>query len=220
MQPAFLAAIFSDDAIAELQINDSNLKDSTGEISFWPLTSRNAGILVDMVLTSLGRFKTLLSRNPRVLASILDLLKALWQQAAQYMDVLKAMAGSKKFWGQMSEGILMISNMEVPLYGNLTEAEAQSIVYKYRCQSTAFDIFSLAMFLLKKLSHAEILKKQADHSSNGRVGGLIDSQKLEPLNLQHAKDIFSSWFNSSEFSKLVKLASASVYDVDIQIHAK
>ncbi|KAL9253348.1 hypothetical protein AKJ16_DCAP10515 [Drosera capensis] len=219
-QPAFISAIFTGAATTELQMNASNRKDQAGENAFWPLTSKNASILIDMVLTSLERYESLVNSNPQALASILDFLKALWQQAAQYADLLKGITSSRKFWQNLSGCILSISGMEVPSPSNLSEADARSIAYNYRCQSTAFDIFSLAMFLHKKLLHAEVLTQQASRSSGGSIGGSIDSQKLESLNLQHVKDILFSWSNSSEFNKLVRLASATVFDAEIYHHAK
>ncbi|KAL9250848.1 PTST homolog 2, chloroplastic-like protein, partial [Drosera capensis] len=150
-QPAFLSATFTGAATTELQMNASNTKDHTGEISFWPLTSKNASILIDM-------------------------------QASQYADLLKAITSSRKFGENLSGCILSISGMKIPSPSNLSEAVARSIACNYRCQSTAFDIFSLAMFLRKKLLHAEVLTKQASQSSSGSIGDSIDSQKLESLN--------------------------------------
>ncbi|GAB2245772.1 hypothetical protein Droror1_Dr00001265 [Drosera rotundifolia] len=219
-QPTFLSATFTGAATTELQMKASNTKDQAGKISFWPLTSKNANFLIDMVLTSLERYKSLVNSNPQALASILDFLKALWQQASQYADLLKAITSSRKFWENLSGCILSISGMEVPSPSNLSEADARSIACNYRCQSTAFDIFSLVMFLRKKLLHAEVLTKQASQFSSGSIGDSIDSQKLESLNLQHVKDILLSWSNSSEFNKLVKLASATVFDAEIYHHAK
>ncbi|GMH23663.1 hypothetical protein Nepgr_025506 [Nepenthes gracilis] len=219
-QPAFLDAIFAAEAITNFQKTDSVVKDLTNEFSFRPLTSENARLLVDMVLVYVHRSENLLQSNPRVLLSILDFLKALWQGAAQYMDILKTITKSKKFWERMSESISTITHMKAPAPQNLTEAEAQNFAYKYRCQSAALDILALDMFLQKKLLHGEILAEQADESSKESLGGFIKSLKPESSNLQHHKDIFSSWSKSSVLSELLKSAASCIYDVDIHRKAK
>ncbi|GAB4838483.1 hypothetical protein Ancab_028027 [Ancistrocladus abbreviatus] len=169
-QPAFLAAMFASEAPTSSRMSENDAK--------------------DMLLVYVERSEILVKSHPRVLTSVLNFLKALCQEAAQYTDILDTMTTSKKFWEMLAASISMTTQMKAPSPGNLTDTEAQSFTYKYKCQSA------------------------------GEVGNLIDNQKLESPNLQHVKNILLSWSKSSVLTELLKSSAACMYDIDIHLRAK
>lgn len=145
-------------------------------------------------------------------------MKALWQGAAQYIDILDTIRKSKKFWNQLSESILLISRKEVPLQTNLPEKEAQKLAFEYHCQSAALDIIASEIFLQKKLIHAQSLVRQTDHCSKGGSGTGTNAQVS--ANAGMLEDILLSWSDSSSLIVLLKSSAVCTYDSQVYLHGK
>lgn len=101
----------------------------------------------------------------------------------------------------------------------MTETEALNLAYKYQCHSTIMEIMAHEIFLQKKLSHAELLVKQAT-DSNGRIesASTITRSKLESSG--DLKDILFSWSGSFDLSRLIESYTHCVYDYEILYRAK
>ncbi|XP_021753127.1 uncharacterized protein LOC110718576 isoform X2 [Chenopodium quinoa] len=219
-QPAFLAALFAGEEIrADHSGTNGDLNEKGCYSTSQALKSDNATHLVDMLVLYVDRSVTLIERNARVLLSLLNLMKALWQGAAQYFDILKAIRKSKMFWKQLSESVILISRKEAPLPINLSESEAQKLSYEYQCQSAALDIMALEIFLQKKLMHVKSLMRQTDQSLKEGIGcvgnsaqGSAESEQLE--------DILLSWSDTPCLSNLLKSSAACMYDTDVYLQAK
>jgi len=147
-------------------------------------------------------------------------MRALWQGAAHYNNVLETIRKSKKFWKQLSEAILLVSNKETPSAKNLSEGDAQKFSCFYQCQSAAVDIMALEMFLQKKLLHVDSLVKQADESYKGGVADGIETSTQASADLRHVEDILLSWSESSGLSNLLRSSAACIQDTYIHLHAK
>ncbi|XP_056698928.1 uncharacterized protein [Spinacia oleracea] len=219
-QPAFLAAVFSGEEIRpDHSRNNGDLNENGRDSTSQALKSDNAMHLVEMLVLYVEKSDTLIERNARVLLSILNLMKALWQGAAQYTDILKAIRKSKKFWKQLSESVMLISRTEAPSPINLPETEAQKCSYEYQCQSAALDIMALEIFLQQKLLHAKFLIRQTDQSLKGKVGGIGTSAQVSAES-EHLEDILLSWSDSAGLSVLLKSTATCMYNTDIYLQAK
>lgn len=219
-QPAFLAAIFAGEEIrADHSRNNDNLNGKGSDLTSQALKSDNAMRLVDMLVLYVERSDMLIERNARVLLSILNFMKALWQGAAQFFDILEAIRKSKNFWKHLSECVMLISRKEAPLLINLSETEAQNFAYEYQCQSAALDIMALEIFLQKKLLHVRSLVRQTDQSLKGKVGDLGTNAQVSAESKQ-LEDILLSWSDSPCLSILLNSSAACMYDTDIYLQAK
>ncbi|XP_021775850.1 uncharacterized protein LOC110739698 isoform X1 [Chenopodium quinoa] len=219
-QPAFLAAIFAGDEIrADHLGTNGDLNEKGCYSTSQALKSDNATHLVDMLVLYVDRSVTLILRNARVLLSILNLMKALWQGAAQYFDILKAIRKCKMFWKQLSESVILISRKEAPLPINLAETEAQKLSYEYQCQSAALDIMALEIFLQKKLMHVKSLMRQTDQSLKEGIGG-VGNNAQGSAESEQLEDILLSWSDTPCLSNLLKSSAACMYDTDVYLQAK
>ncbi|XP_048491889.1 uncharacterized protein LOC104903976 isoform X2 [Beta vulgaris subsp. vulgaris] len=219
-QPAFLAALVSgEDIRADYSRNSGDSNEQGSDSTSQALKSDNAIRLVDMLVLYVERSDTLMKRNPRVLLSILNFMKALWQGAAQFIDMLETIRKSKKFWKQLSESMLLISCKEAPLPIDLPETDSQKFAYEYQCQSAALDIMALETFLQKKLLHLESLVRQADQLLKGGVGA-VGTKAQVSANSEQLEDILISWSDSSSLSILLKSSAVCMYDTDVYFQAK
>ncbi|KAJ8433951.1 hypothetical protein Cgig2_001880 [Carnegiea gigantea] len=200
--------------------NMGSSNEQTVDSTVQALKSENTTHLVDMLVLYVERSDTLVERNDKVFLSILHLMKALWQGAAHYNNILVTIRKSKKFWKQLSESILLASNKETPSAKNLSEGDAQKFSCFYQCQSAALDIMALEIFLQKKVLHADSLVKQADESSKGRVADGVETSTQASANLRRLEDILLSWSESSALSNLLRSSAACIQDADIYLHAK
>lgn len=161
----------------------------------------------------------LFSSNPRILLSVLHFLKALWEGAVQYINVLEHLKSTRTFWKQLCNCISVVTSLKTSVLENLTKVEAQSLVYKYCCQSAVLEIMAYEMFLKKKMLHAESLLKEAPHSKGNteNVGG---TEKLQSASDFELEDILSSWCDSSILGNLMKSYTYCEYDDQIFYRAK
>lgn len=219
-QPAFFAAIFAAEEIGSFDSsNMGSANEQTVDSTVQALKSENTTRLVDMLVLYVERSDTLIERNDKVLLSILHLMKALWQGAARYNNILETIRKSK-FWKQLSESVLLASDKETPSAKNLSEGDAQKFSCFYQCQSAALDIMALEIFWQKKVLHADSLVKQANESSKGRVADGVETSTQASANLRHLEDILLSWSESSALSNLLRSSAACIQDADIYLHAK
>ncbi|XP_057518162.1 uncharacterized protein LOC130799071 isoform X1 [Amaranthus tricolor] len=219
-QPAFLAAIFSGDEVtANCSGNNGNSNGKGSDSTYQALKSDNAKPLVDTLVIYVERSDVLVKRNARVLLSVLNLMKALWQGAAQYIDILEAVRKSKQFWKQLSECVLLVCREEPPIPTSLSENLAHKFASEYQCQSVALEIMALETFLQKKLIHAESLVRQADQSFKGEDSSLSTNAQVS-LKSDQLENILLSWSDSSSLSILLKSSAACMYDTDIYFHAE
>lgn len=151
---------------------------------------------------------------------MLNFLKALWQGAGQYTDILEQLKSSGKFWKQLSNSVSLIASMEAPLHENYVDLEALTWAYRFRCQSVIFELMAYDTFLHEKLLHAEFLVKQAAQSSKDRTENAVSTEKSKALTDCDLKDILSSWSESSFFGNLIKSFSSCEHDNEIHIRAK
>lgn len=151
--------------------------------------------------------------------NVLNFLKALWQGAGQYTNILEWLKGSGKFWKQLANSFSPIAKLQSLKLEKMTEKEALSLAYKYRCQSTVLEIMAHDLFLKKKLLHVESLVKQAT-GTNGGLESAASAELSKPVNDSDLKDILSSWCQSSVLVSLIKSYTSCAYDNEILFHAK
>lgn len=213
-QPAFLVDVFAAKESTDVQCsNVDSVKQPANEASFGPQGSKKSS-LVDALLHYVDRASDLINSNPRILLNVLNLMKALWQGAAQYTQILSWLRSSENFWKQLSNTISQIAGIEDPPLENLTEMGGQNFAYKYRCQSAVLEIIAYEMFLQKKLSHAESLVKHTAESKN-RIENAVNIEKSNAT-----KDIMSNWCGSSVLGNLIKSYTSCEYDNEKYFRAK
>lgn len=147
-------------------------------------------------------------------------MKALWQGAAQYADILEWLKSSGKFWKHFCNSLSLIARKEASLPENLTDMEVLSLAYKYQCQTAVSEIMAEDMFLQKKLLHAEFLVKRTAESSKEGTGNSVGFEKLKSENLHHLKDVLSTWCENSVLLDLIKSYASCQYDTEIYLRAK
>ncbi|KAI9181025.1 hypothetical protein LWI28_010510 [Acer negundo] len=218
-QPAFLIALFAIKEIKDFQpSNGTDMKHPTKEASLVPQESKKSSLLYALLLY-VERSDDLINSNPRILLNVLNFFKAIWQGAGQYTNILERLKSLGKFWKQLSNSFSLTTSLRSPPFENMTEKEAQSLSYKYQCQSTILEIMAHDMFLQKKLLHAELLVKQATESK-GRIENAVSAEQSKSAKDSDLKDILSSWCESSVLSSLIKSYTSCVYDNEIHSRAK
>ena len=153
-----------------------------------------------------------------MLLNVLNFLKALWQRAAQYINILGRLKNSDKFWKQLSNCILLTS-VDSSSSNRLTETEALNLAYRYQCQSSILEITAYDMFLRKKLLQVESLEKQ-EPDSRGTVENSVNADKPKAANLYNHRDILSTWCQSSVLVNLIKSLTSYDYDNKSFYHAQ
>nr|XP_024933206.2 uncharacterized protein LOC107427578 isoform X2 [Ziziphus jujuba var. spinosa] len=218
-QPAFFVAVFSTQENLDVRPNNASGVMLPGdEVSLKAVDSKKSS-LVDALLGFVVDSDDIINSNPRVLFSILNFFKALWQRASQYTSFLDSLKSSEKFWRQLSNFILLTSGVDNPSVENLTEMEALNLAYRYRCQSVIMEIMAYDMFLQKKLLDVEPLAKQAPESRD-RVENSISTKKSNATNLCDQRNILSSWFRTSVLDNLIKSLASYDYDNESYFLAK
>ncbi|XP_074312975.1 uncharacterized protein LOC141648320 isoform X2 [Silene latifolia] len=212
-QPVLLAGIFAGEEfrVVHKQTNESPCQNDVSE---------NVLRLVDALLLFVERTDSLIERNAQALLGILGFLKALWEGAAQYSDILESIRKSKRFWKLLSESILLMPPEEAHITGNLSEADTLKVAFKYRCQSAALDILALELFLQKKLLYADSLFRRADKGLKDRSAGVDQTSKVASTSSRQIGDIFLIGSDSSALSNLLKSCAACTYDPNIYRDAK
>ncbi|KAK3028660.1 hypothetical protein RJ639_037840 [Escallonia herrerae] len=214
-QPAFLVSLLASKENASVQIvsNGVKLPDEATSVS---LGSKGANLL-DALLLYVGKAEDLIKTNPNILLNVLNFLKALWQGAAHFSNILEWLKNSEKFLNKLSTSILLVGGMESSPCEKQTEKELIKLAYQYQCQSAVLQILAYDMFLEKKLLHAELRVKQTSESSgDGKdiAGGTENNRQLGVNNA------LSTWFESSVLDNVIKAYTSRVYDNQKYLRAK
>ncbi|KAJ0076745.1 hypothetical protein Patl1_36100 [Pistacia atlantica] len=218
-QPALLIALFCTKENTDVQPSNGNgVKHPANEASSGLLGSKKSS-LVDALLQYVERSDDLINSNPCILLNVLNFLKALWQGAGQYTNLLEWLKGCGKYWKQLANSFSPIAKLQSLKLEKMTEKEALSLAYKYRCQSTVLEIMAHDLFLKKKLLHVESLLKHATET-NGGLESAACAELSKPVNDSDLKDILSSWCKSSVLGSLIKSYTSCAYDNEILFHAK
>ncbi|WCJ39807.1 hypothetical protein M5689_020767 [Euphorbia peplus] len=219
-QPPFLVAILAPKLhTEEVQLgNASGIKQSRNDNPSDPQEAQDSRLL-DALLQYVERAGHYINSNPRVLLLLIDFLKTLWQGAVQYMDLLECLKRSKMFWKQLSNCITLCLSTKASQSENLTKLEAQSLAYKYRCQSAVLEIMACEMFLKNKLLHADVLSNKAIQSKES-MQNEVQAEKSNSANDFDLKDILSSWCEMSILGNLIKSYTLCEYNDEICYRAK
>ncbi|XP_068319401.1 uncharacterized protein [Pyrus communis] len=206
-QPAFLVAVLPTKANKDVQLsNGGGVKLPINDFE-----SEKASA-VHAVLHHIERSNNLINSNPRILLNVLNFLRALWQGAGQYTNILECLKSSENFWKKLSCPISIISSMQAPPPEN-AETEVEDLSVRYQCQSAILEIIAHDMFLHKKLLHAESFVKQLPESQQNTVR----SEKSKAADLE---DILSAWCGSSVLGNLTKSLTYCAYDPELYLRAK
>ncbi|XP_058002713.1 uncharacterized protein LOC110643732 isoform X2 [Hevea brasiliensis] len=218
-QPSFLLAILAPKVDTEVQSsNTGGMKQQLSEISNGPPGSQKSSLL-DALMQYVDSAGDFINSNPRVLLGVLDFLKALWEGAVQYINILEHLKSSRMFWKQLCNCVSVVTSSKTFVLENLTEMEAQSLVYKYCCQSAVLEIMAYEMFLRKKLLHANSLLKDAPHSKD-KTEHRVSTEKLQSGSDFDLENILSNWCDKSFLGNLMKSYSCCEYDDEICYRAK
>lgn len=150
----------------------------------------------------------LLTSNPIILFNVLNFMKALWQGAAQFADVLEQFRKSKNFWKHISVPILFIESMQNKPLKTSNEKEVRSFTYQYYCQSTVLEIMAYELFLQKKLLYA----RQTSEVLNSGINNNDLSGKTKDKGDSSLKDTLSTWCGSSVLDNLIKSYTSCEFD--------
>ncbi|KAL9414647.1 hypothetical protein AB3S75_043000 [Citrus x aurantiifolia] len=135
-QPAFLIAFFSTTESEDVpQSNDSGMNRSANEASSGLLGSKKSRV-INAILLYIERSDDLIKSNPRVLLNVFHFLKALWQGAGQYTNILESLKSSGKFWKHLSNSFSLITSLQSPVLEGITEVESHNLAYKYQWANT------------------------------------------------------------------------------------
>ncbi|VFQ67820.1 unnamed protein product [Cuscuta campestris] len=206
-QTSFLSAVIALGDNESSQVCDTD-KDQSCQDQLW---SQDANILNNISLY-VKRSSELMERNPIVLYNLLNFLKALWQGAGHYRNILMQLKNSE-FWKQVSNSLMQIKESE-----DLLEVDPCIAAYRYKCQSSVLDLMAHEMFLLIKSLDAGFHVKQTSPwlqaSAEKTVGSSLDKVENSIL------DILKPWFTSPSLGKLIKLFVAVKYDDHSNLHGK
>ncbi|KAF8013563.1 hypothetical protein BT93_I1419 [Corymbia citriodora subsp. variegata] len=205
-QPAFLLSIFS-----AKEHSPESAKQSTNDIS--SQTGFGKSKLLKLLHQHVEKSSELIQSNPQIALAVLNFLKALWEGAGHYKDLLDWLRRSQDFWKHLS-GFISLAGMEAHLPRKLARSEGQSLANKYQCQSAVLEIMACDMFLQKKLSHAKLPMEQLD---NGKA---ITAEKSKVSDLQDPTGVLSTWCQSSVLESLVETYASCGYDGEIWFRLK
>lgn len=139
---------------------------------------------------------------------MLNFLKALWQGAAQFTDVLERVKNSENFWKQLSASMILIGSKQDMPSKNMNEAEVLSSTYRYHCQSNVLEIMAYELFLQKKLLHAG----QTSELLNDRINNAVGRGKTKEDSAPCLKDVLSTWCENSVLGTLIKTCTSCEFD--------
>ncbi|KAI3989451.1 hypothetical protein MKX01_022726 [Papaver californicum] len=195
-QPAFLVSIVSTKEDAEVQ------RDSNGNSK--QLYSSSGQSIIDALMLYFKRSEDLIIRRPKLLLSVLNFIKILWQGATQYMQILEVLENYGMFWKQL---LSSVSAFATASHDDMPEKEIMCLAYKYQCHSAVFEIMAYAMFLKRKVQQAEPLTKQISALPKEMMDSIFT-------------DTLVAWFESSVMGNLITSYASCGYDTKIFLQAK
>lgn len=216
-QPAFLAAVITSQGGANAQLSGPFADKHPNEADVMFIGSKEVNI-IDAILQFVRESKDLIKSKPNVLLNVLSFLRALWQGAPQFTNILQQLKDTAKFWEHLFESIVLIPDMQDNLSESLPHVELQNQAYRYYCQSYVLEMVAYELFLHKKLLHATLLMKETTDSSKDKVDR-ADSSKLDNGSAQVLRDLLSTAFNNS-LGKVIKSYASCRYDYGMHLHAK
>ncbi|XP_026395785.1 uncharacterized protein LOC113290379 isoform X2 [Papaver somniferum] len=198
-QPAFLVSIISTKEDAEVQ------RDSDGNLK--QLDSSSGRSIIDALMLYFKRSEDLILRCPKLLLSVLNFIKVLWQGATQYMQILEVFKNYGMFWKQLLSSVSAFATNKAPSHDDMPERETMCLAYTYRCHSAVFEIMAYAMFLKRKVQQAEPLTKQTSALPKEMMDSIFT-------------DTLLAWFGSSVMGNLITSYASCGYDNKIFLQAK
>nr|DAD40324.1 TPA_asm: hypothetical protein HUJ06_014647 [Nelumbo nucifera] len=218
-QPAFLVSVIATKENMEDQLSLSgDLKRQAKEASFGSLRPSKASI-IDALFQHVKKTDVLIESHPYLLLHVLKFLKALWQGATQYVQILELFKTSDNFWKLLSSSISAVATTSTPLE-DLSGVANLSLAYKYECHSVALDIIAHEMYLQEKLQQAEVSAKQSSEPSKERIENTVSKEKSGSASLTDLMDILSTWCKSPVLGNLIKLYATSGFHSKVFLHSK
>lgn len=150
------------------------------------------------------------------MCNVLNFLKALWQGAAHYTNLLKQLRNSD-FWKKLLNFVVLSIDKKSFQSESATKLELQNLAYRYQCQHNVLDVVTCEMFLQKKLLHSELVTKESSKSSNNGSDG---SKVATAENSCNLKDIFGVWCESSLDAETIKTFVSFEYDGSVKLRAR
>lgn len=169
----------------------------------------------DLIFEYVKRSETLFRSCPKVLLSFLNFLKAVWDEAIQYLLALEKFRCSEIFWRHMAS--LLAIEVKADLSSkNLSVNEVHGTSYRYMCQGTVLEILASEVFLLSKLTHSEKSEKSnCTTNSNDQ-----NKHKSVETSMIHSIDVLSTCFGNSTMGNLLKVYPSNDYDEEVIVLAK
>ncbi|KAK4375118.1 hypothetical protein RND71_005795 [Anisodus tanguticus] len=176
----------------------------------------SAANILDSIWTYVKRSDDLVITKPCILCNVLNFLKALWQGAAHYTNLLKQLRTSD-FWKKLLNSVVLSIGKKSCQSGSATELELQNLAYRYQCQHNVLDVVAYEIFLQKKILHSELVAKESSKSlHNGSDGSKVATVESSC----YLKDIFGVWCESSLDVETIKTFVSFDYDDSVKLRAR
>ncbi|XP_073009852.1 uncharacterized protein [Typha latifolia] len=208
-QPALLVSLILKEENAKTELNANGNTDQLAASPVIQISSSKDAKLIDLIMKYIERSKDLFNSFPRLLLSVLDLLKAFWEGGLQYVDILERIRSTKNFWENLSACISSIPERNVFPVGSRDDDDSQYISIRYLCQGTVLEIMACELFLQKRLQDEKPAKTTRSLDGQIRSSNMLDSE-----------GILKTWCNSSIMEALIKSYSSTGYDRELVRQAK
>ncbi|XP_059297405.1 uncharacterized protein LOC132050256 isoform X2 [Lycium ferocissimum] len=176
----------------------------------------NAANIFDSIWIYVKRSDDLVMIESRIMCNVLYLLKALWQGAAHYTNLLKQLRNSD-FWKKLLNSVVLSIGKNSCQSESATELELQNLAYRYQCQHNVLDVVAYEMFQQKKILHSEMVTKESSKSLHNESDGSKVATAESSCNL---KDIFGGWCESSLDAETIKTFVSFEYDDSVKLRAR
>uniref|UniRef100_A0A1D1YTL0 Nucleoporin NUP188 n=1 Tax=Anthurium amnicola TaxID=1678845 RepID=A0A1D1YTL0_9ARAE len=208
-QPAFLVSIILSMDYMESPSNNADGQNHQVVIAPAVVSSDSTrSSPLNSIMQYVKRSENLAKRSPRLLLSIINFIKALWNRNVQYMQILEIFRRSESFWEKMS---WPIRNMEAACSSAeiVNDDEMLRLAYRYQFEAAILEIIAHDIFLHKRVLQDEMFEKQRSRTEMPK-GGIT----CYPM------DILSKWCESSTLESRIKLYSSVQYPEEIIHRAK
>ncbi|XP_068639968.1 uncharacterized protein [Aristolochia californica] len=214
-QPAFLLSIMFTKENAEVPLNNGGDEEP-------PLGSfrSNKASLLSSLLHYIGKLDVLITSHPHLLLNVLNFLKALWQGAAQYGQILETLKNSDNFWGKLSSILPVSTSKKTFSFENLKDNEAPCSAYAFQAQATVLEIMAHEIFMQNGKLPNNILETKVTNASEGQIVRTADTVKGKSANLLDLEHILLSWFEGSVVEDLIRLYASCGHEKRILHRAK